>query len=391
MTDFVILATADWDHPLWTNKQHTALSLRDHGHRVLYIESLGLRSPRASVADGRRILRRLQRVFRAPRAVKDNLWVWSPLVAPGGNRGLILALNRFLVRIGLSIIIRRLCFKSPLLWTYNPLSCLYLSLTDFQASIYHCVDSIQDQPGMPSVLIRRSERDLCSVVDVVFTTSPELQRRLEPLNKHTYFFGNVVDAKHFRRALELDLPCPKDLSLIPRPRIVFIGALDSYKIDLVMMEELILNTPNWSYVLVGPIAECDASTDLSSLIELSNVFWFDTRPYMELPDWLANSDVALLPLRQNDYTRYMFPMKFFEYLASGCSTVATAIPSLQAHSDVAQLCEPSSIQFEMAIRKALQGEGSDPEQMLERASQSTYEQRTKSMLKILDRLGLLSL
>jgi hypothetical protein len=45
----------------------------------------------------------------------------------------------------------------------------------------------------------------------------------------------------------------------------------------------------------------------------------------------------------------------------------------------------------MAIRKALQGEGSDPEQMLERASQSTYEQRTKSMLKILDRLGLLSL
>ena len=110
MTDFVILATADWDHPLWTNKQHTALSLRDHGHRVLYIESLGLRSPRASVADGRRILRRLQRVFRAPRAVKDNLWVWSPLVAPGGNRGFILALNRFLVRIGLSIIIRRLCF-----------------------------------------------------------------------------------------------------------------------------------------------------------------------------------------------------------------------------------------------------------------------------------------
>ena len=243
---------------------------------------------------------------------------------------------------------------------------------------------------MPSELIQRSERDLCGVVNVVFTTAPELQRRLEFLNVHTYFFGNVADADHFRRALELDLPCPKDLSLIPRPRILFIGALDSYKIDFVMMEDLILNTPNWSYVLVGPIAECDASTDLSSLIALSNVFWFDTRPYKELPDWLANSDVALLPLRQNDYTRYMFPMKFFEYLASGCSTVATSIPSLQPHSDVAQLCEPSSKQFEMAIHKALQGEGSDPEQMLERAAQSTYRKRTKSMLEILDKLGLLS-
>ena len=386
MADFVILATADWDHPLWTNKQHTALSLIDHGHRVLYIESLGLRPPRASVADSRRILRRLQRVLRPPRKVKGNLWIWSPLVVPGGNRGFILALNRFLLRI-----IRHLCFKSPLLWTYNPLSLLYLSLTDFQASIYHCVDSIQDQPGMPSALIRRSERDLCVVVDAVFTTSPELQQRLELLNKQTYFFGNVVDAKHFRRAFELDLPCPKDLSLIPKPRILFIGALDSYKINLVMMEELILKTPNWSYVLVGPIAECDASTDLSSLTALSNVFWFDTRPYKELPDWLAHSDVALLPLHQNDYTRFMFPMKFFEYLASGCSTVATSIPSLQAHSDVAQLCEPSAIQFEIAIRKALQGEGPDTEKMLERASQSTYEQRTKSMLKVLNRLGLLPL
>ena len=113
MADFVILATADWDHPLWTNKQHTALSLIDHGNRVLYIESLGLRSPRASVADGRRILRRLQRVLRPPRRVRKNLWVWSPLVVPGGTHGLVLAINRFLVRKGLLIILRQVGFKSP--------------------------------------------------------------------------------------------------------------------------------------------------------------------------------------------------------------------------------------------------------------------------------------
>ena len=137
MADFVILATADWDHPLWTNKQHTALSLIDYGNRVLYIESLGLRSPRASVADGRRILRRLQRVLRPPRRVRKNLWVWSPLVVPGGTHGLVLAINRFLVRKGLLIILRQVGFKSPLLWTYNPLSLLYLSINDFQGSIYH--------------------------------------------------------------------------------------------------------------------------------------------------------------------------------------------------------------------------------------------------------------
>ena len=27
MADVVLLATADWDHPLWTNKQHVAVAL----------------------------------------------------------------------------------------------------------------------------------------------------------------------------------------------------------------------------------------------------------------------------------------------------------------------------------------------------------------------------
>ena len=43
MADVILLSTADWDHPLWTNKQHLAVSLADAGHRVLYIDSLGVR------------------------------------------------------------------------------------------------------------------------------------------------------------------------------------------------------------------------------------------------------------------------------------------------------------------------------------------------------------
>ena len=83
MADFIVLATADWDHPLWTNKQHTAVSLAVLGHRVLYVESLGLRPPRKGVADLPRILKRLRRVARPPRPVQRGIWVWSPLVLPG--------------------------------------------------------------------------------------------------------------------------------------------------------------------------------------------------------------------------------------------------------------------------------------------------------------------
>ena len=67
MADVIILSTADWDHPLWTNKQHTALALAAAGHQVLYVESLGLRAPRAGRRDLKRIARRLLRMLRLPR------------------------------------------------------------------------------------------------------------------------------------------------------------------------------------------------------------------------------------------------------------------------------------------------------------------------------------
>ncbi|RYD01267.1 hypothetical protein N752_30185 [Desulforamulus aquiferis] len=32
--DIILLSTADWDNPFWTNKQHVAVQLADRGHRV---------------------------------------------------------------------------------------------------------------------------------------------------------------------------------------------------------------------------------------------------------------------------------------------------------------------------------------------------------------------
>ena len=76
MADFVVLATADWDHPLWTNKQHTALTLAAAGHRVLYVESLGIRPPRVGASDRTRIVRRLRRMLQLPCQRQERLWVW---------------------------------------------------------------------------------------------------------------------------------------------------------------------------------------------------------------------------------------------------------------------------------------------------------------------------
>ena len=73
--DIIMLSTAEWDNPFWTNKQHTACSLAELGHRVFYIESLGLRSPDASHGrDWVRLFKRLLRAFLPPKRVKKNIF-----------------------------------------------------------------------------------------------------------------------------------------------------------------------------------------------------------------------------------------------------------------------------------------------------------------------------
>ena len=113
MADIVLLATADWDHPLWTNKQHVAVSLAAEGNRVLYVESLGLRSAQATARDVSRILKRLRRGLRGPRRVRPGIWVWSPLVVPGGSAGIALLLNRISLSLGLRIALLSLRFRRP--------------------------------------------------------------------------------------------------------------------------------------------------------------------------------------------------------------------------------------------------------------------------------------
>lgn len=385
MPDITLLATADWDHPLWTNKQHVAVSLARLGHRVLYIESLGLRGVRGEASDQRRIRRRLRRGFSPPREVAPNLWVYAPLVLPGVRGMFLTAINRLLLRIGLSWARACVGLRSEWLWTYNPRTLAYLDLGSYGKTIYHCVDHIQSQPGMNARDLDHWEGQLCRHASIVFVTSPALADRLHPLNPRTHFFPNVADYDHFASALDPTLAPPVELTVIPRPRVGFIGAISAYKLDLDLLGTMASRHPHWSFVLIGPVGEGDPDTDVLSLRRLQNVHFLGAKSYAELPAWLAGMDVAILPLRRNAYTDAMFPMKFFEYLAAGRAVVATPIRSLLPYGEHVSLVEPEAAAFAAAIEQEMQLD--DPERSSRRqafAASQTYDRRTRAMLALVD-------
>ena len=212
------------------------MELARSGCRVLYVDSLGLRPPSLGGRDVRRLARRLWRGLGPPRQVRPGLWVWSPLALPWPASPLAQLWNRLVLRFGLALAARGARLSPRTLWTYSPLAADVLHLQDFSRVVYHAVDDIAVQPGMPAALIRRAEGELVRRADVVFATSPSLQARHAAAGaRRSIFLPNVADPDHFGAALAPGARPPPDLAALPEPRIAFVGAVSGYKLDFALL------------------------------------------------------------------------------------------------------------------------------------------------------------
>ena len=385
--DIVLISTAEWHHPFWTNKQHTALALARQGCRILYIDSLGLRKPSANRRDLLRIGRRLLRGLRLPEQVHEGIWVCSPIVIPAARRGFIQQCNKLILRLYLYVFQIYLGFNAPILWTYNPLTLRLIDSKNYSQLVYHCVDEISAQPGMDAPQIMAWERQLCEKADMVFVTSKNLLSSRIKFNLSTYYFPNVIDLSYFDSVNQSDSGSPpSSLARIPGPRLLFVGAISSYKVDFNLLRCLALLRPQWSIVLIGAIGEGDPETDIGLLADLPNVHYLGPKAYSDLPAYMVCCDVGLLPCLLNQYTINMFPMKFFEYLASGLPVISTALPSLSEYRSYYDECNTVS-DFVDAIERVLTGKTCfDRRAVHDLLASHTYESRTANMLKMIDGL-----
>jgi glycosyltransferase involved in cell wall biosynthesis len=325
----VLFSTAEWFWPYWTNKQHIAARLASRGFRVLYVESTGFRRPGLNRIDLDRIWQRVKRGVGPMREVQKNVWVLPPLTLPR-TQHLSWAehFNTWQLRTRIASWLHAVDAARPVVWTYHPYMLRLAKVLDPAALIYHCVDNIGALPGVDGKAFDQAERQLLATADRIFTTSPALQQRCAAIAPaRTDYFGNVADIEHFATA-RLDGADPADLAAIPRPRLAYVGVLSDFKVDLELVEQVAAQRPQWHLIFIGDEREGQNSAKIASLKKRSNAHFLGWKPHAQLPAYLRGIDVALLPQMINDYTRSMFPMKYFEYLAAGRPVVATPLPAL---------------------------------------------------------------
>jgi glycosyltransferase involved in cell wall biosynthesis len=339
--DIVCVGFADWDTELWTNQHHLMSRLASE-NRVLFVESLGLRRPQLARRDVARILRRLRRGVAPPRAVDglEGLHVLSPLVLPLHRYGLVRALNARLLPALVRRATRRLGLQRPILWAYVPQAEVLVHALSPSLVVYHCVDDIAAQAGIDAASFRAAERRFVARADLVLASAPALAARMRALVAEAHAGArvleapNVADTALFATALA---PGPTDAALaaLPRPRIVFTGAVVATKLDVALLVALARARPAWSFALVGPVGPGDPRTDVSALRAEPNVHLLGPRPYAALPAVLRGAEAGLIPYARNTLTESIFPMKVYEYLAAGLAVVATPLPALEGVAEVA--------------------------------------------------------
>lgn len=390
--DCVLFSTADWDEPYWTNKQHTARVLAQNGWRVLYVESVGLRSPKvASGKDWKRIWRRLWQGLRsnfiAPPHRAPNVWVLSPLMIPAKHHApLVRRFNQSLLRRSVERFVRRHSFDRPIVWSYHPFMLGAVRDLERGALVYHCVDDLAAIPGVDVPAFNRAEQELLGRCDAVFTTSAALRDKCAVFNANSHYFSNVVDSAHFGRAMEA-VPLPPEVAAIDGPRLVYHGVLSDFKVDFGLVLSAAQARPDWQWIFIGEEREGQRSELVAKLKRLKNVHFLGYRRYEALPDYLRGMDVGLLPTLLNDYTRSMFPMKYFEYVAAGLPVVSTPLDFTREQRAALEVGETPE-RFVAAIERHLRRGKLTAEQSQAGVGENTWEARTVKMLDhVLQRAG----
>jgi glycosyltransferase involved in cell wall biosynthesis len=382
--------SADFEERNWVNAQHLMWRLAAT-HEVLYVNSLGLRMPRAGRRDARRVLRRLGALIRPCRQPDParRLFVLAPLTLPPARGRLWGALRTRLLAAQLRAQLRRHGFERPLAWVFLPSAADVLARLPLGPVVYHCVDAYEANPNVDRALVLRMERELLARAACVIATSAPLHARLAARHGRVLLMPNVVDLDAYP-PLEARPPEPPELAGLPHPRVGYCGNLAAYKCDLALLTRAARARPRVTWVFIGGIGQGEAGTPVAELLGLPNVRHLGEQPRERLGAFLHHLDAGLIPFVDNETTRHSFPMKFFEYLACGLPVVSRALPSLREHLRAPHAFAYTSAEgFLDALDRALApGEPADREARRALAERHAWDARMREIERLLAELSI---
>lgn len=383
--NFVCFAGAFYDAPTWTNRQHIMSRIAEQ-YPVLYVE------PRVWIVryalDHWRspltIARFCQRII-AWEQVSETLYVkaqWN--LIPGSREyNWVGRLNHWLNRWNILVTAKLLGFGKSVLWLYDTEASEYLDSFPEAKVIYDCVDdhAVQAGPNRNSNRVRAEERTILKRANVVTVTSVHLYNQKKALHKNVHLVEQAADVALFttQSTTEISPTFPQ----LGGPIIGSVGTLDSYKYDFALIEQVARTHPEWQFVFVGEPAVERRNEALARVKSLANVFVMGVVPRDRVPAYVQRFDVCMVPYQANDYNRSSFPLKFWEFMATGKPIVVSGLPELAVYTHLIGYAA-SADGFAREIQKALASPLVGREARIALAQEHSWGRRVATLLKLLE-------
>jgi glycosyltransferase involved in cell wall biosynthesis len=162
------------------------------------------------------------------------------------------------------------------------------------------------QKATPAML--DCEREMIQRADAVLYTARNLQSTVEEARpRRARYVPNGISVHRFKNG---DRSLPGEYAGIPAPRVVYVGAIEEW-FDIELVAQCATTYPHVSFVIIGP-----PRIDLTALAQLPNVHCLGARAHKDVPKYLWNADVGIIPFdAQHPVIRSVHPIKLYEYIA----------------------------------------------------------------------------
>jgi len=364
----IIVFGEDWGaHP--SSTQYLINDLR-RGHDIVWVNSIGLRRPRLSSTDLKRMFGKGSRIVKRF-ASRDNhseapFPVIDAAAIPWPGNPIVRKINGSLIRKSLQPYLDG--DERPYLWLSLPSAVDVVGKLDEGAVIYYCGDDFSSLAGVDHAAVSDMEEELAGKADLIIVVSEVLAGKFPEEKTHIVHHGVDFELFSGLQSRPEDLPAGK-------PVAGFYGSIAEW-IDQELICECASRLPDWNFVIIGP-----ARVDFTSLTGHQNIYLLGPRPHGRLPGYVQHWNVALLPFKRTEQIRACNPLKLREYLASGTPVVSTYFPSLERYRNLITVAD-SRAEFIQAIEESRKTEGKNIAGQ-RRVASETWSSRAEEVERLL--------
>lgn len=239
--------------------------------------------------------------------------------------------------------------------------------------IYDYIDNWQSSLG--SIWYSADiDQKLLHESDYVVASAKTLQEELfsRYKEKSIALVPNAVNTNLFKPNLAYRKPL--DL-MISKPIVMYIGAMWGEWFDWNLVEFCLKKNKDYNFVFIGGIPE-DKEHFYTSIF--SNIFFLGLKQQKDLPAYLAYASVCIIPFKNDHITKYVNPLKVYEYLAMHKPVVTSDMEELRGLPYV--FCAKNKTEFldniDIAMKKKI-----DIKQIDTFVKNNNWESRVKKILK----------